>query len=130
MINITETHNDPLMAIAQEVKSIVNSKPNPTLTSEELMLFGAFLTDNLERLAIQRELLIYWLLKSYRAMSRSGWEEGQTIEECRDDLLSVLANLGLDPNECAAAKAVVDRERAYYTSQARRRWMTPEPTKV
>jgi hypothetical protein len=57
----------------------------------------------------EREMLIYWLLKSYRALNRVGWEEGLNESETSDCLCSVLANLDYDPNLSPRAKELESR---------------------
>jgi hypothetical protein len=56
-----------------------------------------------EHMTARERFLVYWMLRSYDAMSRAGWEEGPSAEETRDDLCAVLANINLDPNESEEA---------------------------
>lgn len=58
----------------------------------------------------EREMLIYWLLKSYDALKREGWEAGKSPDAIASNLLDVLANLDYDPNESDEAKELVARE--------------------
>lgn len=43
------------------------------------------------------DLLLYWLLRAYRARQREGWESGPTESETFSDILAVLCNIGADP---------------------------------
>ena len=46
---------------------------------------------------LERNKAIYWLLRLFMAINREGWEEGETESKVRDNVLSFLANLGVDP---------------------------------
>lgn len=86
--------------------------------------FSHSLTDALKTYKAEREMLIYWLLQAYETLCRSGYEEGRTDDEMRHDLISVLANLGYEPNESKAAEELKARQPAYYTERAKELWLT------
>lgn len=62
----------------------------------------------------EREMLIYWLLRAYDSGHRKGWEEGPSVAETMDGLLSVLANLGYDPNLSVKAEELLKRQPVYF----------------
>lgn len=79
---------------------------------------------------VEREMLIYWLIRSYQAFGRSGWESGDNDTEASKNLLDVLANLGYDPNLSPKARELVSRMPAYYLERAKQLWQPlPEPPK-
>ncbi len=49
----------------------------------------------LQELRQENQRLLYWLLRSYIAMRRSGWERGPTEDEIAMALNHILANHGL-----------------------------------
>lgn len=71
-----------------------------------------------EGLKAENDLLRYWLLRAYHAHYRQGWEEGESTIETFDDIVSVLANLGIDPNTSNAARAIL----------AKQPWFNPAPS--
>lgn len=62
---------------------------------------------------IERETLIYWLLRAYQSGHREGWEDGPSADETMDGICSVLANRGYDPNLSDAAKELLRQPPRY-----------------
>ena len=80
---------------------------NGSFPPSELRSFAAHIAEHLNRIETEREMFIYWLLKAYEAINRKEYEEGKTFSEISDDLVSVLFNVGYDPNIHPTAKTLL-----------------------
>lgn len=82
---------------------------NGTIPPSDARELAEKIAEKVGKIRVEHEILIYWLLKAYHTLGRSGWEEGDSDDKTRENLLHVLANEGFEPRSLQAKELLKRR---------------------